>query len=334
MKRLYTLIILIVLASGARAQITFDAFLEAGDDANQLIEDYMEPMFTGFGYGVNSGWYNTAKPHKLLGFDITATANFALVPTGNTEFQFNPADYTNITTASGSTETLQTIMGDHLDPDEMPELVFNAGDRDNEIRISAPQGIGMEEAVPFNAVPAPMAQVGIGLIKGTELKIRFIPAYTLEDDGGAEHSVSMFGFGIMHDVKQWIPGMSALPFDLSAFFGRSSLSTELGLSDDGTQTAEFDVTGTTIQGIVSKKLLFLTAYGGLGVATSKTDFKMKGTYDIQSGSITDPVDLSYKTSGMRANVGLRVKLLIVTAHVEYAIQEYNTLTVGAGISLR
>ena len=37
----------------------------------KVIEAYFTPMAKSFGAGLNNGWYNTAKPHSLGGFDIT-----------------------------------------------------------------------------------------------------------------------------------------------------------------------------------------------------------------------------------------------------------------------
>ena len=41
------------------------------DDASNFLEAYFSPIGESFGAGLNNGWYNTAKPHKLGGFDIT-----------------------------------------------------------------------------------------------------------------------------------------------------------------------------------------------------------------------------------------------------------------------
>jgi len=40
----------------------------------------VEPIIQSFGYGLANGWYNTAKPHKPAGFDLTATITLAFVP--------------------------------------------------------------------------------------------------------------------------------------------------------------------------------------------------------------------------------------------------------------
>ena len=322
------------------------SFLQGGvEDAKTLTQSYLEPAFVGFGYAMNSGWYNTGKPHKLLGFDITAGVSLATVPDEARTFVFDSNDYNNVFFAGGSVST-PTIFGANLPASELPQLSFrDATDVDMDgdtmeelIRISAPTGVGIEEAdfYPLSnpAVPAPYAQIGIGLIKGTEVKLRIVPEYSFGDDG--DGSVKMFGLGFMHDVKQWIPGMKLLPFDLSAFFGFNSMTTSMAIDADNGQTAEFKVGGTTLQGIISKKIVLFTFYAGLGIVTTSTDFSMLGDYpvDFQDAPLSDPLNFSYSSGGPRANIGARLKLLILTAHVEYAIQKYNTLTAGVGISIR
>ncbi|NQZ77234.1 MAG: hypothetical protein HRT61_14205 [Ekhidna sp.] len=71
MKKHLIVILLAIAPYLGKAQVDFGTFLEASaEDANTLLENYLRPAFLGFGYGINSGWYNTAKPHKLLGFDF------------------------------------------------------------------------------------------------------------------------------------------------------------------------------------------------------------------------------------------------------------------------
>jgi hypothetical protein len=39
-------------------------------------------------------------------------------------------------------------------------------------------------------------------------------------------------------------------------------------------------------------------------------------------------------SGLRANIGFRIKLAVVTIHADYTKAQYNVLTAGLGISFR
>src|SRR5690606_34566650 len=112
--------------------------------------------------------------------------------------------------------------GENHDP------VFLIDDLNNP-QFTGPTGLGLKDEIGRNIMPIPMAHLGIGLPKGTDLKIRFIPKINIGGDG----ELKMFGFGIMHDVKQYIPGIKNLPFDLSGFFGYSKL------------TLNYDLTSTT-----------------------------------------------------------------------------------------
>ena len=315
----------------AKAQgLDLDTFLEAGiADANTLLESYLQPAFEGFGFGMNSGWYNTAKPHKFLGFDISASISLARVPDAS-QFYTLPAGLSNVSLTNPSdTRRLPTIFGPNLGADDLAELRFTDDSGEELIRISAPTGLGIEEELPFNAVPVPMAQIGIGLFKGTELKLRYIPEQNFDDV-----SVKLFGIGVMHDIKQYFPADKLLPFDLSVFLGYTSLKTSVDIDADLDQSVEFEADAIVVQGVISKKILFFTAFAGLGYSNYDVNFNMLGTFNTESSSFTDPIQLQYKNNGIRSNIGVRLKLLFLTITGEYALQEYNTLTAGVGISIR
>ena len=95
----------------------------------------------------------------------------------------------------------------------------------------------------------------------------------------------------------------------------------------------------TLQGIISKTLPVITPYLGIGYNISGSSFDVNGDFtyrlDGQEITFTDPVSLDFSGgSSPRINAGLRLKLLILTIHAEYAIQKYNTLTLGVGLSIR
>ncbi|UII29316.1 hypothetical protein LVD15_13065 [Fulvivirga maritima] len=196
----------------------------------------------------------------------------------------------------------------------------------------------------MQVVPVPMAQLGIGIIKNTDIKIRWTPEIDVEDG-----SFKLIGFGVMHDIKQHIPGIKHLPFDLSAFVGYTSVSfdfpfdEELSTTGGGVYTTnglgQLDVNTLTGQAIISKKISVLTVYGGVGFNRVRSEIKLKGDYVVRddfgnSESVSDPVDLSFKEGGVKLNAGFRLKLAIVTLHADYTVQEYDVLSVGFGFAVR
>ncbi|MGC4023150.1 MAG: hypothetical protein QM734_14985 [Cyclobacteriaceae bacterium] len=304
------------------------------EDANYLVNGYASPALSIIGYGLNQGWYNTAKPHKLLGFDITATVNLITVPTSALNYYVdnNKLNTVELTDGNGNPQSgnVPTVFGANV----RPVYAFKA---DPTNTIQGAPGVDLSQSPIKNTLPVPMAQVGIGLIKGTELKVRFVPTIKFGDNSAS--SFSLIGFGIMHDIKQHIPAIKLLPFDLSAFIGYTSMKMNVAFDSQNHPDQQGSLTSnaTTIQGLISKKLAVLTAYAGLGYNFASTTAKVSGTYDItNTGNYNTPinVNMSGSATGPRATFGLRLKLAILTIHGEYTAQKYSAITAGVGLSIR
>ena len=160
-------------------------------------------------------------------------------------------------------------------------------------------------------------------------------------DLGDDTSFKIFGIGVMHDIKQWIPGIKLLPFDLSGFVGYTKLKLESQYDPETNpeNIGLFEMNATTIQGLISKKFSVLTLYGGVGYNIAKSSVALKGSYDINDNGQSDkgevdPLDLKFAASGFRTTAGLRLKLAVFTFHADYTLQKYKCLTVGFGISVR
>ena len=85
MKKIIILFTLLSTFSLSWAQITIvdDNDLQEG---KQLIENYLSPLGQALGTGLNNGWFTTAKPHKLLGFDLTLSVTPVLIPESSKSF--------------------------------------------------------------------------------------------------------------------------------------------------------------------------------------------------------------------------------------------------------
>lgn len=339
MKRLRILLILMLsltFISQSNAQDDIDQFLkESVEDGEKLIGAYISPAIKAFSLGMNQGWYNTAKPHKVAGVDLTFTGSLMKVPSSEQMFDVNALGLTDISLVDGSGNprsdgNIPTVLG----PDTPPTFSLNSTLDDPSDDFDGPSGLALGEDVKFleNKMPAAMLQLGFGLPKGTDIKLRLVPKIDVGDDG----KFNLFGIGVMHDVKQYIPGLKNMPFDLSALIGYTKMKLDVAFDPTANpdQRGLFEVKSTTIQGIASKKFSVVTFYGGLGYNIAKSNLAMLGTYDIGGSNIKDPVDLSYAASGFRASAGMRLKLAVFTFHADYTLQKYSALTVGFGISVR
>ena len=308
---------------------------ESVDDGRKLIGAYVDPVMKSLSLSLNQGWYNTAKPHKIAGVDLTITVNAMTVPQSERMFRPDQLGLTQVQLATNSATYpyAPTLLGS----DREPTFQLKS---DPSSTFQGPGGLNLKEEIRTDKVPVPMVHLGFGLPKNTDIKFRYVPTLNVGEDG----TVKMFGLGIMHDIKQWIPGIKLMPFDLSAFVGytKFELQTQLdaGNPENADQKGVFTMNATTVQAVIGKKFSVITFYGGIGYNIAKSNLALKGRYDINDdGDETDPfekdpVDLKFAASGPRATIGTRLKLAVFTFHADYTLQKYKCLTVGFGIAVR
>jgi hypothetical protein len=210
------------------------------------------------------------------------------------------------------------------------------------VSFNGPMGLDLRHDIGMSAVPVPMVQVGLGLIKSTDLKIRFVPERTY----GASKA-SMFGIGLMHDVKQHIPGIKMLPIDISILAAYNSVKGTTSLANsDPTDTrpdsqdgkVSYRLHSWVAQALISKKIAILTFYGGIGYGSVTTNVDVTGTFVIASTpasfSIKDPAALHFSNTSAKLTAGMRIKLGPVFVNGDYTVQKYNALTLGLGVAFR
>jgi hypothetical protein len=202
--------------------------------------------------------------------------------------------------------------------------------------LSQPQEIAsfnLPKGTGIGFAPAPMLQVGVGLVKGTEVVGRYIPDMKL----GNQAEIGLWGVGIKHSIKQWIPAINKLPIlHLSVMGGYTKLSSQTNLSftpqtyaDAGIphtmgsdlqnweesgyfagQSMDLSVQSFSANLIVSANLPVVTFYGGVGINNTKTSLALTGNYPMlgvnqstgeteitKESSVADPFDMEIKHQG-------------------------------------
>jgi hypothetical protein len=287
-------------------------------EGKRLIEAYFTPMAESFGAGLNNGWYNTAKPHSLGGFDVTFTLNTVIIP--NTAETFKIGDeFGNV--FQSTKDEAATVFGN----DGVTAMYYDPSSQ-----------VGTD-SIPFNMpggfktpiMPLPMIQAGIGLIKNTAIDIRYMPMLNV----GENINVNLFGIGLKHDLLQWIPGIGdAIPMSLSLQGGYTSLNTELKVAG---QEVSLNTKATTINLVASKKILMLTGYAGVGYNSATTTFAADANFNLNGIQFDETVEIDFKSiKKLRTNIGLRLNIAVVTIQADYTFAEYPTATLGLGVSLR
>lgn len=328
-------ICLALAALSANAQFEIDQFLRGSvADARLVTEGYMRPFAQAWATSMNQGWYNTAKVHKFPGFDLTVTVNPVFIPSDQRIFAVDNTRMSNLllvrdvngqSVAANATGNIPTFFGPETAPQFSTRPVIPG---------STFSGLA---GIDFNALPMPMAHLGIGLPKGFDLKLRFVPQLNF-NVGESDVSFNLWGIGLMHDIKQYMPGIKNLPFDLSVFAAHTRVNMNVGLNAQRPdQQGDFQTSASTLQALISKKIAVLTLYGGLGYNFASTNLAVKGAFDFDgNGSFEtrDPFSVTGSATGPRATAGMRLKLGPITFHGDYTVQQFSALSVGIGVAVR
>lgn len=288
---------------------------------------------------------------KTLGFSLQIRPSIALVPTSDQSFDISSLGLDKISLAAGESPITPTISGS---TGSGPELVIN--ENGNEISIfNMPGGTG----VAF--VPAPIIQASLGLIKNTDITVRYLPEVSFDDYG----SISIIGGAIKHGINQYIPAGKLLPVDLSIMFGFNQIGADanLSLAQVGTRdpndpnlvsnpTPNFDNQQVTTQTstyvvnvLAGKALPFISVYGGLGFQKASFDLTMEGDYPVPFFNpltpgedyfvIQDPVSFTIDSeSNVHMLGGFRLRLGFIAFYGEATLANYFTANAGVGISFR
>ena len=322
---LSTMILSLIASQFISAQDFGDLIKGSAADANYLIKGYTTPAIKTFASGLSQGWYNTADTHKFFGADLTISIAMIGAPSSDKKFTVDNSKLTTIQLdgTSAGKGTIPTFFGSSKNTGQTLSLKS-----DPSSTTPVPSGVD----IPISRIPMPVVHLGFSIPKGTDIKVRFIPTLDL----GGSGKLGLFGVAVQHDIKQWLPGVKELPFSLSALVGYTKFSSEVELDDTNkANVGSFDVSSTTIQVLISKKITVLTFYGGVGYDIAKGGLKVKGTYDLgNSQTVTDPINFTSTANAPRLTAGMRLKLGPITFHGDYTVKEYSAITAGFGISVR
>jgi len=348
MKKFYSLILfglLTALAFNAKAQDDgiSDLFKGGPSDVNKLLNAYAAPLFKGFGNSLNGGWTNTAKTQKFLHFAVRISATATMIPSKDKAFDINSLGLTNIKPTT-SQSIAPTFGGDK---NLSTSITYTDPSSGNTVKTSLPKGV-------TQYVPAPQIQLTVGLVKHTDVTVRFIPTTKITDDVG---KVGMFGLGLKHDIMQYFAKKGPeTPFDLAVAVGYTRLNytkpldvqpenNSAGGGDYSNQRLEGNFNGFNASLILSKKLLFFTPFVSVGYQQSNTNVTLKGNYPFVTGATdagdpiytnhTNPISISgsgASLSGARADIGFQLSLAILKIYASYGVSStgYNSGNAGIG----
>ena len=322
--------LLMGLSTTVKGQGGVTQFLELGqENAATFAGLYLAPLGNSLGANLNSGWYNTGQAHRLGRFDFRLSLPVTFVGTEERFFTFSPGDFNNITLVNPANNEAPTVFGDDVSG---PAVSYFGR------QVSLPPGTGVNV---FPIVP-PTLQLNLGFLRDTEFMVRYVPEIEIEG-----FSTQLIGFGIKHGVKQYIPGLKMLPFDLSVIAAWSRFNAGYGLNynpdnnpaiDTDLQKLDLSSTAMNFNLIASKKFSVITLYGGVRYMTSDTGFGLLGDFPVARADggvddviLTDPISLDMSHSQFGLNAGFRLKIGFISFFADATLANYST--VSGGMSL-
>ncbi len=339
----FTLVILVLSFSiNIKAQDGLEAILLADvQDANKLTEAYMNPAMKGLIYGMNSGWYHTAKTHNKFGFDISFGLSASVVPTKDEIFYFADLELSSSTTSTSLTGA--TVSGTNTL--EAPMLI-NTVIEGQTVSANFTMPAGIKEDLPLNAVPTPAVQFSLGLPKQIDIMVRFVP-----EVGSIDVKGNLLGIGFKKEITNLLGVFEKTPLHVSLLGAYTTMNVNYNIQNSSSisginQEAMFNLNSYTVQVIASLNFPIINFYGGIGFNGGTSKFKMKGSYDLiyNTGSpfpndkkeitLTNPLNLNFKANGLRTTLGTRLSLGFFKIFADYTIQEYNTISTGIAFGFR
>lgn len=336
MKKIIVALALVSVTMG-KAQDLNDIFVSGVADAERFANAYLSPVSEGAIYSISNGWYNTADAKPLGGFEISIIGNMTGFKNKDDKkaFLLNPADYENLDFVQnpGQARMVSTALGDIEGVEVFVEDQSGVFREDFEL----PSGLAAEN---LNFIPSGYIQASVGLVKGLEVKARFLPKIKFDDDA----KLGLFGAGLQYDFTKILPADKVMPVAISAVIGYTNLNGEYDFTDsnfiDGSdQRIDANFKTWNFSAVVStKNIPVINFYGGLGYITGKSDIDLLGTYQANgpffSETVEDPFTVSKNASGVAATLGTKLKLGFFRLNAEYNIAEFSTFTFGVNFGFR
>ena len=320
MKKILTFLLLVCFSLFVSAQ---NITVSNTSDATNFLGAYFSPFAESIGAGLNKGWYNTAKPHKLAGFDVSLSLNLITISDELSTFDVNSIE--NFSSTSSSTPSI-------FGSGEGATINYQNGNVNG-------QFVMPDQNFEINAIPIPTLNVGLGLLKGTEINVRYIPNFEYDIDFVSKGSVELYGAGIKHDILQWLTLNKFLPFDLSIQGAFSQFYTSFEVETQSVRhVIDLDIQASTINLIFSKKFAMITAYGSVGQNFVNSKLNTNINFSLGSTSTLNfdfPLEVNMpNTSEMQASAGVRLQFAIFTIYANQTFSSYPSTSVGIGISFR
>ncbi len=317
--------VLFFVATTISAQnTTFSDINNVAEDLVFLSGQYITPAAEAAVYQSSGGWYTSAKEKSLWDVEFSVQGNALLVPKKFNRFLVSESQLRNLTIKGNETEAyLQTALGND-------EFVVIEGVINGEVfEFDSPEGIN--EAVVMHA----QLQLALGLWKGTTLIGRYSPKIKISDT-----EYELFGFGLQHNVSQWLPKVNKSSYAIATLFTYSKydigvLFNEVNLALNTTlnsviidgETYSFNIIG-------SKTMGNFDVSTALGVTKSNFDYTIGGKGALVLEILNEALKkLDGDDVAFKADFGINYKINKFSTNAMLTFGRYSNIVFGINYNI-
>jgi len=293
--------------------------MNIGDAVRMLnetcLEPYISPVMRGFLMGLNTNLYHTGRSHALLGGDVSLSLSFVTIPDkydyatykvlkwNSSALNFTDTVEIKWTTASGPEKSDSTLGEEYLPP-------------------VLPRGFNV------NLLPLLLVQVNIGLLRGVEVGLRYLPVFKLLGE-----KFAYWGAGIKLDLKKM--RVLKAPFHLTPFFFYQSIRWG--------EFAKVDIISIDLIfcKTINLHLFTLTPYisPGIGFATARFSYGFKYTDPLTNEQKEIQLSPSFGYFAPKFSGGLRFRFPLMplvgwTLVFNAIFTEFPSFSIGLGLTAR
>ncbi|MCT4589972.1 MAG: hypothetical protein N4A71_19255 [Carboxylicivirga sp.] len=279
-------------------------------DAKILGEGYLAPYSDMIASSLLSGWNTTARIQRFGKLNLSLGATYTMVPNGSQNFEV--ADLKTVQLKEGSTVPTMAGAG-------KTSFMAVPGQIAEDFTL-----IGEE----INAYVSPSFSFSVGLPYHTEFLARCTPTANKSD----YDSYLMWGAGVKHSFKSYIPSLRRLPyFNAAILVNYSSLVHTI--VNEKVINGLIDTRAQALSGrmIVSADFPLIGFYGGAGVGEVSSDFNVKA--DAGETITTKEVKISNQTQIFDVVGGMKLNYGIFSVNMEYSTGIYSTFSLGLSCGL-
>ncbi|MBT8393971.1 MAG: hypothetical protein HKO81_02110 [Flavobacteriaceae bacterium] len=307
----------------AIAYAQFDDVSAIAGDLVYLADKYVSPAADASVYQFSGGWYTSAKKKDLWDLEVSLQGNFLFIPNNSKSFLIDQANLQNLSIKGTETTALTptALGGKNI-------VVLEGILGDDTFEFDSPQGI--DESYIKHA----QIQASLGLWKGTTLVSRFSPKIQIN-----KTYYQVLGFGLQHNLSQWIPSLNDSSFSLAglvtySFYTVGDKFTPVSLPIGELSSVIVDGQSFMFNVVASKQIDRFNFSSAVGITSSKFDYKVGGKGSLVINTLNQALGtLNESISNFKADLGIDYRIDDFSINTMLTFGKYTNLIFGLNYNL-